>query len=137
LNQLRDELDRQFSDWWGNFNAVPREVAGKAFPAVNVWEEGNELFAEAEVPGLKSENVEVSVVGSELTIKGQRPETKLDAGAFHRQERGVGSFTRALRLPYEIDASQVQAKLRDGVLLIVLPKHESAKPRKIQVNLAP
>jgi len=135
LNQLRNELDRQFSEWWGNLaDFAPRVAAGRAFPAVNVWEQGDTLFAEAEVPGLKSENLEIAVVGSELTIKGDRLDGGQDGQTFHRRERGVGPFIRVVRLPVEVDAARVGASMKDGVLLITLPKHEAARPRKIQVN---
>jgi len=135
LNQLRNEFDRQFSEWWGNLaDVAPRAVTGRAFPAINVWEQGDTLFAEAEVPGLKSENLEIAVVGSELTIKGDRPDGGQNGQTFHRRERGVGPFTRVLRLPVEVDAARVGASMTDGVLSITLPKHEAARPRKIQVS---
>jgi len=135
LDQLRGEVDRLFNGFVATpAGATAARLVGRPFPAVNVWEHGDDLYAEAEVPGLKSENVEISVVGNELTIKGERPETEQDSTAFHRRERGAGPFTRILRLPVEINADKVQAALKDGVLLITLPKSEAAKPRKIQVN---
>jgi HSP20 family protein len=135
LDQLRSEVDRLFTGFLGTpAAATAARLAGRAFPALNVWETGDELFVEAELPGVKSENVEISVVGSELTIKGERPEAEQEGAGFHRRERGVGPFTRVLRLPVDVNADRVQASLKDGVLLITLPKSEAAKPRKIQVN---
>lgn len=134
VHQLRDEMDRVFSGWFGPQGAAARLVSGQNFPVINVWEAGDELFAEAEVPGLKSEDLDISVVGNELTIKGQRPELEQEGTAYHRRERGVGPFTRTLRLPVEIDGDRVEATLANGVLTIKLPKAEAAKPRKIQVN---
>ena len=134
FHQLRSEFDRQLGGVWDNLAAVaPRFAAGRVFPAVNVWEDGDALFAEAEMPGMKSEDIDVSVVGNELTIKGQRPNAA-DESSYHRRERGAGSFTRVIRLPVEIDASNVEAQLHDGVLLLKLPRHENAKPRKINVT---
>jgi HSP20 family protein len=109
-------------------------MTGRGFPAVNVWEDENNLFVEAEVPGLKAEDLDVTVVGDELTIKGERTEDGPAEGAFHRRERGVGSFTRIVRLTSEVDADRVQASLAEGVLLLTLPKAETAKPRKIKVK---
>jgi HSP20 family protein len=134
FHQLRSEFDRQLGGVWDNLAAVaPRFAAGRVFPAVNVWEEGDTLYAEAEIPGLKSEELDVSVVGNELTIKGQRAGAA-DESSYHRRERGAGSFTRVIRLPLEIDAANVEAQLQNGVLLLKLPRHENAKPRKINVN---
>jgi HSP20 family protein len=92
------------------------------------------VFVEAEVPGLKAENLDITVVGDELTIKGDRPEQLPPEGSFHRRERGVGSFTRIVRLPSEVNADRVEAALNDGVLLLTLPKAEGAKPRKVKVK---
>jgi HSP20 family protein len=106
------------------------------FPALNVWEDGDKLIAEAEVPGLKLEDIELLAVGTELTIKGRRPEVREPNTAVHRQERGVGEFARTITLPVEIDSGKVEATLRDGVLMIVLPKAEPARARKIPVKAA-
>jgi HSP20 family protein len=136
FSQLRDDVDRLMGDFFGASAAVvPRTWAAvRAFPAVNVWEDGEQLWAEAEVPGLKTEDVDISVAGDELTIRGRRPEPDAQATSFHRRERGAGDFSRTLRLPYEVEAEGVEATLRDGVLTIKLPKAASARPRKIQVS---
>jgi HSP20 family protein len=134
--QLRDEMDRLVSDFFGasRARAPQRWSAGaQGFPALNVWEEGDALYAEAEVPGMKSDQIDISVVERDLTIRGRRGEEPREGAAYHRQERGTGEFNRVLRLPVEVDAAKVEATLTDGVLLIKLPKAESAKPKKIQV----
>lgn len=107
-----------------------------AFPAVNVWEDGESLYAEAEVPGMKMEDIEVLIVGNELTVKGRRSAPANGKGTFHRQERTLGEFTRTLTLPYEINAAKVEAMLKDGVLTIVLPRAEQSKARRIAVKTA-
>jgi HSP20 family protein len=135
LQQLREELDRQFPVLWDTLSGGFSQLAARPFPALNVWEEKDHFYAEAEVPGFKSEDLEISVVGHELTIKGNRPDNSLHKDStFHRRERGLGTFTRLVRLPVEIDPALVQANLRDGVLLVTLPKSEAAKPRKIDVQ---
>jgi HSP20 family protein len=135
LAQLRDEMDRLVTDFFGT-PAAPARRAWRTgdFPALNVWEDGDVFYAEAEVPGLKQENLEISVVGTDLTIHGRRGGEPREGASYHRQERGTGEFNRVLRLPEEIDAAKVEATLTDGVLLIKLPKAESAKPRKIKVK---
>jgi len=138
LQQLREELDRQFPVLWDTLSGRLPQLAVRSFPALNVWEEQDNLFAEAEVPGFKNEDLDISVVGNELTIKGNRQDEPSDKDTvFHRRERAVGTFTRVIRLPVEIDASRVQANLRDGVLLLTLPKSEAAKPHKIHVQSPP
>jgi HSP20 family protein len=137
--QLRNEMDRLVSDFFGPAaGAMTARMAtpARSFPMLNVWEEGDNLYAEAEVPGLKNEDIDISVVGNELTIRGRRGEPAREGVAYHRQERGVGEFNRVLRLPIEVDADKVEASLEDGILLVKLPKAESAKPKKIKVNPA-
>jgi HSP20 family protein len=135
--QLRDEMDRLVGDFFdpATSSHAPRDAGSvRTFPALNVWEDGDTLYAEAEVPGVKPEDIDVSVVGGDLTIRGQRRGGQYEGMAYHRQERGVGEFNRVLRLPYEVDAGKVEAMLNDGVLLVKLPKAESAKPKKIRVS---
>ncbi len=136
IQQFRDEMDRLVTNVFTNpaVAGATRLVTGRGFPTVNLWENDENLFVEAEVPGLKAEHLDVTVVGDELTIKGERVEDLPPDGSFHRRERGVGSFTRVIRLPSEVNADQVQAALNDGVLLLTLPKAEAARPRKIKVK---
>jgi HSP20 family protein len=138
LTQLRDEMERLASGYFrpaGGAQETSRwNALARSFPSLNVWEHGDALFVEAEVPGLKSDDIDISVVGSDLTIRGSR-ETKGEEGvAYHRRERSSGQFNRVLRLPVEVDGSKVEATLTHGVLLVKLPKAESAKPRKIKIN---
>lgn len=130
----RDELDRLVNEFAGHLPGNGGRFGFVQFPAVNVWQSENELFAEAELPGVKAEDLDISVVGNELTIKGTRPAAEHKDTTFHRRERGEGTFARVIRLPIEVDGEKVQAALRDGVLTITLPKAEAVKPRKIVVN---
>lgn len=137
VGQLRNEMDRLVSDFFGPASAAGParwSWASRNFPALNVWEEGDALWAEAEVPGLKGDDLDISVVGGDLTIRGSRGEAKQEGVAYHRQERGTGEFNRVLRLPQDVDPSGVEATLTDGVLRIKLPKAESAKPREIKIS---
>jgi len=138
LEQLRQEMNRALGD---SFGGLPRTavqnmplVGARVFPSLNMWTTSEAVFAEAELPGLRESDVDVSVFGNELTISGQRPELEQQDVRFHRRERGVGSFSRTVRLPVDVDPDRVEATLRDGVLQIKLPKAEAARPRKINVQ---
>ena len=87
-----------------------------------------------EVPGVQMSNIEINVVGNELSIKGKRECGCGEGVTIHRQERGSGEFSRFLTLPVAIDAEKVEAVLKNGVLTIKLPKAEAAKPRRIEVK---
>jgi HSP20 family protein len=131
LQQFQGEMNRLFERWGGEGGAAG--VAG--FPALSVWEEGDRLVVEAELPGLDLKEVEIYVTGgNQLTIQGERKPPVPEKGAWHRQERGFGRFVRTLTLPYPVNADNVEARLENGVLVVQLAKHESARPRKIPVK---
>jgi len=133
VHQLREEVDRLFSGFLGRVPGAPWAGASRVQPAVNVWEKDDTLMVELEVPGLTQEQVDISVADGELSLKVERPQVEQEGVTYHRRERPVGSFTRVLRLPADVDPHRVEAELRNGVLTISLPKAESAKPRKIEV----
>jgi HSP20 family protein len=131
LQQMQSEMNRLF-DRWGGAGGVP---GGAGYPAVNVWEDADSVFVEAELPGLDLKDLEIYVTGgNQLSIKGERKQVNPGKGIWHRQERGFGTFTRLLTLPFEVNADKVEARLENGVLFIKLAKQESAKPRKISVK---
>lgn len=133
---LRNEMDRLFDEF--SRGTAPNRFAGRwaatGFPSINVWEDERNLHAEAELPGLTMNDLEVFVQGDELTIKGRRDDASPEGTTWHRRERGVGEFSRVLRLPVAVNAEKVEASLRDGVLAITLPKADSVLPRKIEVK---
>jgi HSP20 family protein len=133
INRLRDEMDRAFNRVFQDFPAPPRSMA---YPPMNVWEDKEHLYMEAELPGIPMESLEIYVKDKELVLEGERKLTEPESASFHRRERGVGKFRRALRLPVDIQADKVEARLKDGVLTVTLPKAEKAKPRKIEVRCA-
>ncbi len=136
LAQLREQVQQQWGEFasQGGLPSLTNRIFGRQFPTVNVWDEGELLVAEAELPGLKSDDLDVSVVGGELMIKGERKPVVEEGTSYHRRERGTGAFTRLLRLPVEVDAGRVEATLRDGILTVRMPKAEAARPRKISVQ---
>jgi HSP20 family protein len=136
FHQLRDEVDRLFSNLVAHptVAGATRFVTGREFPLVNLWEDMENVYAESELPGVRPEDLDVSVIGDELLIKGRRGEAAETQMTYHRRERAMGTFNRTVPLPSEVAADRVQASLKDGVLLVTLPKAESAKPRKVQVQ---
>jgi len=132
LYQLHGDLNTLFD----RFAGEGRRLFGvNEFPAFNVWEEPEAIHVEAELPGLDLSDLEVFVTGgNQLTVKGTRKPAATQKGVWHRQERTFGTFSRTLTLPYPVNADNVDAKFENGVLKLRLTKHESAKPRKIQVK---
>lgn len=133
LNELQREMNRLF-DGFGPRLSGGAWMRPATFPALNIWEDGDALYAEAEIPGVSQDDIEVYAVGNELTIKGTRKPREGEDVAYHRRERGTGEFTRVITLPVDINAEKIQAALKDGVLTVTLPKAEEIKPRKITVK---
>jgi len=133
-NRLREEMDRVFGNFFAPTDGGFASVRG-AFPSLNVWEDDQAFVAEAEIPGLKMDDLEIFVVGDELTIKGERKPCDCKDVTYHRRERGTGAFSRVLRLPAEVDAEKVEATLKDGVLTVRLAKAQAVLPRKIEVKV--
>lgn len=121
-----DRMQRLFRDL-----AVP---AAAEFPAVNVWVTGDDAEVTVELPGVDPKDVDISVVGKTLTLKGSRnPEEAKDEESYHRRERWSGAFNRAVDLPFLINTNKVEARFSKGILTIALPRAEEDKPRKITV----
>ena len=129
LNEMQHEVNRVF-DRWGHHPFGIGE-----FPTLNLWEDENALHLEAELPGLDLNDVEIFVTGhNQLTLKGERKPPVVEKGVAHRQERSFGAFTRTLTLPFAVDENAVEARFEIGVLKVRLPKHEAAKPRRIEIK---
>ena len=115
----------------------PGAARGQGFvPALDVSETQDAYFVEAAVPGLKPEDLEITLENNVLTLKGQtRQESEDKQRNFHRVERRFGSFQRTIGLPNTVKADAIQASLEHGVLKLEIPKAEEIKPRKISVNV--
>lgn len=132
LGRLQNEMNSLFGRYGG---ANGRSFAQRSFPALNVWEDDDQLFVEAELPGMEMSDLEIYVNGgNQLSIKGERKLPSSNEGTWHRRERGYGKFARVIELPHLVDAEKVQASFKHGVLTIALPKQEASKPRKIEVK---
>jgi HSP20 family protein len=110
---------------------------GGSYPLLNVWKSDDGLIVEADMPGVHPEDVDVNVMGDQLTISG-KINTQPDAESVvaHRLERPHGEFSRSLKLPYRVDNGHVTAEFRNGILRVKLPRSEEEKPRKITVKAA-
>ena len=130
LSRLQEQMNRTFSRLGAHERA-----AAPAYPSLNLWQDGDYVYVESELPGLKLGDLEIVVTGgNQLSIKGQREAALPGSAVWHRQERGYGQFSRLVQLPIDVDADHVAATLKNGVLTIKLPKHAEAKPRKIAVT---
>lgn len=125
LANLQEELDRLFE----------APLTGWA-PALDVQEDKDKFTIRVELPGLKREDIDVSLQDDALVISGERQSEKVEEGVeIHRQERFYGKFQRALTLPEPVAADAVKADYKDGVLTVTLPKREEAKPKQIDIVL--
>ncbi len=114
--------------------AVSRQVTG-VFPPVNIYDDGEGFRLRAEMPGVDTESLDVSVKSDQIVIRGTRTVEDVDDTAnYHRRERDGGQFRRAVSLPEPVDADNVQATYERGILNLFAPRSEQAKPRKIEVT---
>ena len=121
---------------WDPFNLLPESYASFHSPAIDVQEDENGYSLKADLPGIRKEDLEITVTGNLLVLKGERREAaETKSKDWHRSERWVGTFERSLELPTEVNASAVKASFKDGVLEVSLPKSESAKPKQIKVDI--
>lgn len=137
-NTLAERMNRLWSESLRNVGGESEVELGSAwYPVVDIYEKGDDIVLEAELPGLKKEDIDVRVENNVLTLRGERKlerETKKD-GAF-RSERAYGTFSRSFTLPTMVASDKIQAEYKDGMLTLVLPRVEEAKPKQIPVKVA-
>ncbi len=127
------EIERMQAEFASVF-AHGNDSYAPGHPPVSVWTNDEGALLSAEVPGVDPEKIEVSVVGDTVTISGSRaPEQATEGVEFLRRERGQGGFQRSLHLPFKVDAEHVEARCKDGILRVTLPKAQEARARKIEV----
>jgi HSP20 family protein len=137
LSALRDEIDRLFESPLNELTRSSQQFLSGWLPAVDLYDEGDHLVLKAELPGIKKEELNISLHGDVLTLSGERK----DSGEFKeaevfRSERFVGRFQRSITLPMSVDSGKVQASYKDGILAVTLPKAEEAKPKRIDVKVS-
>ncbi|MGA4579489.1 Hsp20/alpha crystallin family protein [Limisphaera sp. VF-2] len=134
LQSLQEEMDRLLD---AAFAAVGNtsSLLGDFAPPVDVIEETDRLLVRVDLPGMRKEDINVTLHDGCLTVSGEvRPDEKLNQAQMHRAERVFGRFQRTVALPVPVAADQITARYRDGVLEVVLPKAEEARPKQIQVQ---
>lgn len=137
LDRFKGEIDRMFNEFfdWRPFHSF---VDGSEWvPAVDISETGKEVIVNAEMPGMDPKDIDISLNGRLLTIKGERKQEHEEKDEnYHRVERRYGAFTRTFELPADVDADKVKAHYKDGVLKLNLRKTKEASVKKIEVKAA-
>lgn len=134
---LRDAMNRLFEESFVSpFGTQLWRREGVEPLAMDVYETDNDLIVETSLPGVKPEEVDISVVGNTLTIKAEtkKDEEKEEKGKYYCRERRYGLFQRSISLPVEVDPNKAEAVFENGVLKLTLPKTEAQKPRKIAIK---
>ena len=134
LSTLRNEINRLFENPLTDFGGS--EAFNSWAPAVDLYENKDNLVVTAELPGLKKEDIDISLHEDNLTIAGERKEDKqYGENEPQRAERFYGRFQRAIGLPKKVDVGAIKAAYKDGILTVTLPKAPEAKPRQIEVSV--
>lgn len=131
-----DQMRRQMENMFARFGESEQQrLQAGVFPAVNLTEDKEAYFVRAELPGVKSADLDIQTTAQNLSISGER---KFDAEEievkYHRREREAGKFSRIIALPGEISSEKVSARLVNGILTVTIPKAEIAKPRQVTVS---
>lgn len=130
LLEIQRALDQSLSsDWLGRSTA-----AAGSYPPVNVFQQGHDLLLVAEMPGVKKEDLQISIKRNQLRIAGTKSSDYGEKVSIHRHERSFGNFDRTFTLPIEVDADKVKAEYNDGLLALHLPRVEHERPKSIQIG---
>jgi HSP20 family protein len=137
LVSLQERMNRLFEDSLSRSKTTDEEMAMGAWtPAVDIYETPETVVLRADLPGIEQKDIDVSIENSTLTLRGERRFTKeAKEEDYHRIERSYGTFSRSFQLPGTIDQTRIQAKHKEGVLEIVLPKREDTRPKQIKVDV--
>ena len=132
---LRDAMDRLFEESFVRPRSSLAPAEGKATLALDVHESDDDVTVKASIPGVKPEDINISLTDDTLTIKGEtREETEKSDGSYHVRERRYGAFQRSISLPSMVDADKANAEFENGVLTLALPKVEEVKPKAIKIT---
>ncbi|HEX5528810.1 MAG TPA: Hsp20/alpha crystallin family protein, partial [Methylomirabilota bacterium] len=134
MSTMKKEMDRLLDRFWeGDFPQLP--AMGDWVPALDVSETKDAIMVKAEVPGMDSTDIQLSLHDQTLTLKGEKKQEKEEKDErYHRVERSYGAFTRSVRLPVAVDASKVTASFKNGLLTVTLPKTPAAKGTMIPIK---
>ena len=130
MDQLQREMNRLF-----DVTSKGRVFNSPTYPAINIWTNEDGQVISAEMPGVHPDDIDIDVTGDALSISGERKSDEVAKEAhYHRRERSCGSFSRTVQLPFMVDTNKVEASIKNGVLLINLPRAEADKPKKIAIK---
>ncbi len=125
-SRLRNIFDSFFSE--NDYDSRRRE-----YPYIALTENENEIKVKALLPGIKENSIDLQLINDSLIIEGEKKEDSVE-NAYIRRERSFGKFKRSIKLPYRVDASNINAELKNGILSLTLTKSEEAKPKKIELK---
>lgn len=136
MRRFQNEIERLFEEPFGTWLTTEGPAFDTWMPAVNVYEEKNNIIVKAELPGMKKEEFEVYLSGENLNIAGERTaETDEKTADLYRSERYFGRFHRSIPLPVAINANKIEAHYKDGILTIICPKTEETKRKQVEVKV--
>jgi len=137
FNTLADRMNRLVNEAFRGSSEGESELGSGWYPVVDIFEKGDDLVLEAELPGLKKEDIDIRVENNVLTLRGQRKrEQEAKTDGYVRTERSYGTFTRSFTLPTTVAVDKINATYREGVLTLTLPRAEEAKPKQIPVKVS-
>jgi HSP20 family protein len=133
-SNLRDELNSLFeAPFWSSFGRGERLFTGWS-PALDLYQNNDNVVAVVELPGMRKDEIEISLHDGTLTISGERKRESANGDKAERTERYIGTFRRSITLPTRVNANKVSATYQDGILTVTLPKAEEVKPKQIPVS---
>ncbi len=136
FDRMRREMDRIWDSFFERRPRLRTEEEGDWLPALDMAETTNELVVKAEIPGLDPKEVNISLSGKVLTIKGEKKQEREEKEEdYHLIERSYGAFARSIQLPAEVNSEKITASYKNGVLKIVLPKSEEAKKKEVKIKV--
>lgn len=136
LTNLREEIDRLFEAPLAELTRGSQLLSGWT-PAMDLYEDRDNFYVRAELPGMKKEDIELSLHNGSLSISGERKsEDEFKDAEVYRSERFVGRFQRTVTLPTPVASDKVKARYQDGILTVTMPKAEESKPKQIEVNVS-
>jgi HSP20 family protein len=140
LTSLQDRLNQLFNQTFGGFEGFGSEhplMSTELLPPVDIMETEHDIILKAEIPGVKEEDLKITLDNNVLTITGERKFKEEDKKEnFHRIERRYGKFTRSFTLPTRVDPQNVNATFDNGILALTLPKKEEFKPKEITIGVS-
>lgn len=135
ISRLRREMDRLWDEFFGPGRRALKPLEAEWVPSVDVSETADKLTVTAEIPGIEPKDIDISISGDLLTIKGEKKaEREEKEENYHLIERSYGAFSRTIRLPVSVETDKIEATYKNGVLTITCPKKEEVKAKPIQIK---